>query len=74
VSSLALLYNCEGNFTEAEPFYKRAMDIRERNLGLDHPDVLQSRQVYAELLRQHGRKEQAKKVDSQVEKAPASNL
>ncbi|MDB9823466.1 tetratricopeptide repeat protein, partial [Deltaproteobacteria bacterium] len=29
----------QGKFAEAEPLYKRSLEIREKALGPDHPDV-----------------------------------
>jgi tetratricopeptide (TPR) repeat protein len=61
---LALLYYCEGKYDSAEPLYKKAVRIRELNLGAKDPIVLQTLQYYAALLRQEGRKEEAQKVES----------
>ena len=32
----------QGKYSEAEPLYLRSLEIRERQLGADHPDVAQS--------------------------------
>jgi CHAT domain-containing protein len=34
-----LLYDDQGKYAEAEPLYQRALSIREKALGPDHPDV-----------------------------------
>ena len=39
LSNLAGLYDKEGRYAEAEPFYQRALTIGENALGNDHPDV-----------------------------------
>jgi CHAT domain-containing protein/Tfp pilus assembly protein PilF len=44
---LALLYDTQDNFEQAEVLYKRSLDIRERALGPDHPDVAQSLEMLA---------------------------
>jgi tetratricopeptide (TPR) repeat protein len=44
-----------GKYAEAEPLYKRALEIREKALGPDHPDVAQSLNGLAELYRAQGR-------------------
>ncbi len=44
----------QGNNTEAEPLYRRALEIREKQLGPNHPDVAQSLNNLAELLRAQG--------------------
>ncbi|MDZ4723543.1 MAG: tetratricopeptide repeat protein, partial [candidate division Zixibacteria bacterium] len=39
MNNLAGLYNTQGQYALAEPLYKRALEIREKALGPDHPDV-----------------------------------
>ena len=39
LNELGLLYYHRGNFSEAEPLYIRSLEIRECQLGADHPDV-----------------------------------
>jgi CHAT domain-containing protein/tetratricopeptide (TPR) repeat protein len=39
LSDLALVYESQGKYGEAEGFYKRALAIREGQLGSNHPDV-----------------------------------
>ena len=39
LNNLARLYDDQGRYAEAEPLYKRALAIREKALGPDHPDV-----------------------------------
>lgn len=34
-----MLYGKRGKYKEAEPLCKRALEIREKVLGRDHPDV-----------------------------------
>ena len=40
-----------GDYASAEPLYRRAVEITEKTLGLDHPDVAMSLNNLAELLR-----------------------
>ncbi len=35
-----LIYSAQGRHKEAEPFYRRALAIRETALGAEHPDTL----------------------------------
>ncbi len=42
LNNLALLYEAQGRYGDAEPLYKRALAIREKALGPEHPDVAQS--------------------------------
>ena len=36
---LAILYKVQGRYADAEPLYKRALQIYEKALGPDHPNV-----------------------------------
>ncbi|WP_226595155.1 tetratricopeptide repeat protein, partial [Microseira wollei] len=36
------LYNSQVRYSEAEPLYLQALQLRKRLLGEDHPDVAQS--------------------------------
>ena len=45
-------FTAQGKYEEALPLYKRSRAIREKVLGPDHPDVAQSLNNEAELLRQ----------------------
>lgn len=40
----------QGQYAEAEPLYERSQAIREKVLGLDHPDVAESVINWAGLL------------------------
>jgi tetratricopeptide (TPR) repeat protein len=40
--NLAGLYSTQGGYADAEPLYERALAIREKALGPDHPDVANS--------------------------------
>ena len=39
MNNLALLYRHQGRYSDAEPLYKRALAIREKTFGPDHPVV-----------------------------------
>ena len=39
LNNLGAVYFFEGRYGEAEPLFRRALDIQERALGHDHPDV-----------------------------------
>ncbi len=39
MNNLALLYSEQGKYAEAEPLYKRALEIDKKTFGPDHPDV-----------------------------------
>jgi hypothetical protein len=62
-NELALLYNCEEKYADAEIFYKKAIQIREKNLGPEHPDVIRTREIYAAMLRHEGHKTEAHAIE-----------
>ncbi len=55
LNNLAVFYNAQGKYAEAEPFNKRALAIREKVLGPAHPEVATSLNSLAELYRAQGR-------------------
>ncbi len=55
LSWLGSAYQSQGRYTEAEPLFKRCLDIREKKLGPDHPDVAKSLINLAALFRTQGR-------------------
>ena len=42
LNNLAALFQAQGQYTQAEPLYRRSLAIREKSLGPDHPDVATS--------------------------------
>ena len=42
LNNLAWLYSNQGKYQEAEPLFKRALEIKEKVLGSEHPDVAKS--------------------------------
>jgi tetratricopeptide (TPR) repeat protein len=42
LNNMAILYETQGKFGDAERLYRRAIAIRERALGANHPDVAMS--------------------------------
>nr|WP_232224256.1 tetratricopeptide repeat protein [Mastigocladopsis repens] len=55
LNNLALLYDSQGRYSEAEPLYQQALELRKRLLGEEHPDVAQSLNNLAYLYRSQGR-------------------
>ncbi len=64
LNNLAELYRAQGKYAEAEPHYQRALVIREKALGPEHPQVAQSLENYATLLRETGRNTEAAKMEA----------
>jgi tetratricopeptide (TPR) repeat protein len=52
---LGLLYRSEGKYAEAEVVLTRALDIRRRVLGADHPDTIKSMNSLASVYRSQGK-------------------
>ena len=66
LNNLAALYDDQGRYAEAEPFYQRALAIREKALGREHPHVAASLENYAALLRKTGRGTEALKLEARA--------
>jgi hypothetical protein len=49
LNNLAVLYNAQGRYAQAEPLFKRSLAIRVKALGPDHPDVATSQNNLAAL-------------------------
>ena len=61
-----------GKYTEAEPLYKRVLAIREKALGPDHPHVASVLENMAELYKEMGKKEAAKKLEERAKRIRSS--
>jgi tetratricopeptide (TPR) repeat protein len=55
LNNLAGLYKSQGRYPEAEPLYRRSLQIREQQLGADHPDTATSLNNLAALYYSQGR-------------------
>ena len=65
-NNLASLYQDLGNYTEAEPLYRRALAIMEKAVGPEHPNVAASLENYAVLLHETGRADEAAKMEARA--------
>jgi tetratricopeptide (TPR) repeat protein len=54
-NNLALLYQTQGRYAEAEPLYLKALAIREKELGKNHPSTATSYNNLASLYKTQGR-------------------
>lgn len=61
LNNLAVLYGKRGKYRDAEPLCKRALDIRERVLGRDHPDVAKQLNNLALLCQNQGKYEEVER-------------
>ncbi len=66
LNKLAQLYSTLGKYAEAEPLFRRSLAIRENSLGPKHPDVAQSLENYAILLRETGRPKKAAEMEARA--------
>ncbi len=64
--NLALLYSAQGKYAEAEPLHERALAIREKALGPEHPNVAKSLENYSDLLRKTRRGDEAAMMDARA--------
>jgi hypothetical protein len=62
LNNLAVLFQAQGKYPETEPLYRRALVIRERALGPEHPDTVAVAGNYVGLLRQLGRADEAQAI------------
>ncbi len=66
LNKLAQLYSTLGKYAEAEPLFRLSLAIRENSLGPEHPDVAQSLENYAALLRETGRADEAAEMEARA--------
>lgn len=60
LNNLAVLYGKRGKYKEAEPLCKRALEIRVKVLGKDHPDVAKQLNNLALLCQNQGKYEEVR--------------
>jgi tetratricopeptide (TPR) repeat protein len=77
LNNLALALHFQGKYTQAEPLFKRALNIWEKALPPDHPSIAQGLENYATLLRKTNRPVEAEKMEARAKairaKRPAQN-
>ncbi len=67
LNNLAVLYNAQGKYVEAEPLHQRALAIVEKALGPEHPNVAESLENYAALLHKMGRNDEAARLEARAQ-------
>ncbi|MGH1407888.1 MAG: alpha/beta hydrolase, partial [Rhodomicrobiaceae bacterium] len=70
LNNLAELYSAQGRYAEAEPLYKRSLNIREKALGPDHPNVGQSLNNLAGLYEKLKRPDDEASIRARLSKMP----
>ena len=63
---MALLYYTQGQYAKAEPLYERALAIREKALGPEHPRVATCLENCALCLRNMGRPDKAEPLEARA--------
>ena len=66
LNNLAVLYDDQGKYAQAEPLYQRALAIVEKALGPEHPHVATSLETYAIMLRETGRDDLAAEMEARA--------
>ncbi len=66
LNNLAELYLAQGKSEQAEPLYRRALAIREKALGPEHPLVATFLEMYAGLLHKLNRDAEADKMEARA--------
>jgi Flp pilus assembly protein TadD len=72
LNNLARLYDIQGQYTQAEPLFRRSLAIREKVLGPNHPDVATSLENLALLCRLTRRIAEAEKLEERAAKIRAT--
>jgi len=73
LNNLAGLYAEQGKYAESEPLYKRALEIREKALGPDHPNVATFLLNLAELYKNVRKEEEAKRLEERAKEIRSKN-
>jgi tetratricopeptide (TPR) repeat protein len=66
LNNLATLYFMQGQYAQAELFYKQSLEVIEKALGPDHPDLATTLENLAELFRKTNRISEAELLEARV--------
>jgi Tetratricopeptide repeat len=61
-----MLYRDQGRYAKAEPLARRALAIREKALGPEHPKLATALENFASLLRNLGRSEEGATLEARA--------
>ncbi|MBV9259409.1 MAG: tetratricopeptide repeat protein, partial [Ktedonobacteraceae bacterium] len=67
LNDLALLYQAQGRYEEAEPLYERALQIYEKTMRPDHPGLATILGNYAYLLEEMQRPDEAAQLRARAQ-------
>ncbi len=65
--TIAVFQAIQGHYGEAERFIRRSLEISEKTLGSEHPEVATSRKVFAQVFRTGHRDTEAHLAESQAQ-------
>lgn len=66
LNNLANCYRQQGKFTDAEPLYKRALELKTKQVGPFSNELVSIMENYAKMLRASGREQDAAKLDEKA--------
>ena len=66
LNNLALLYKTQGHYAQAEPLFKRALEINEKALGPDHSRIATGLENLAGLYRATNRDKEAEPLEERA--------
>lgn len=66
LNNLANCYRQQGKFNEAEPLYKRALELKTKQVGPFSNELISIMENYAKMLRASGRESEATKLDDKA--------
>jgi tetratricopeptide (TPR) repeat protein len=72
LNNLAYLYDCQGEYAQSGPLYKRALEILEKALGPEHFRVGQVLSNMAERSRKMGKNDEAERLEARAAKIRAN--
>jgi tetratricopeptide (TPR) repeat protein len=72
LNNIASHYSMHGDYTKAEPLYKRALSIWEKAFGPDHPDMATCLENVADLYRNTERVAEAEQLEERAAKIRAT--
>jgi tetratricopeptide (TPR) repeat protein len=67
LNALANCYRQQGRFAEAEPLYKRALEVKTAQVGPFSSELIPIYENYAKMLRASGKEQEAGKLDRKAQ-------
>lgn len=67
LNNRAKVFRLQSKYTEVERLYQQSLNIREKALGPDHPDLARVLENHADLLRKINDEAQAEKLEARAQ-------